>query len=214
MKTKLTKIKILKKFNLYTLHGFTNKLNLYYTYYKKYVSCKSLKTIKLLKTIYNLKHKKLKDYLEFNIYKLIDLLKLLKSRIDNILLEADLFITLNHIRQNIIHKHILLNNKIIINYSYIVRPTDIVHILNCDYKKVINIIIYNYLVKNVKIHVLYTKICKTFKHRKYVKNIIINKTCNIFANYICYKNFKVQINNYKNVCNASNTYLLNNETNY
>ncbi|GFE55970.1 ribosomal protein S4 (apicoplast) [Babesia ovis] len=211
MRIKLNKIKILKKFNLYTLPGFTNKLNFYHIIDKKYKVYKLLKHIHLLKTIYNLKNKKLKEYFEFNLYKLINLLKLLKSRADNILVESNLFLTLNNIRQNITHKKVLLNNKTIINYSYIVRINDILHILNIDIKKIINIIVYNFFFKNLNILHLYTKIYKTFKYRKSIKNILICKTCTIFNSYICYKNFKVQINLYNDVQNIANNYILNSD---
>ncbi|EDO05095.1 Ribosomal protein S4 superfamily protein (apicoplast) [Babesia bovis T2Bo] len=197
MKINLNKIKILKKFNLYTLYGFTNKLNFYYSTTRKYISYKLVKNIQILKTIYNLKNKRLNNYLEYNIYKLIDFLKILKSRVDYILLESELFLTLNHIRQNIIHRHILLNNKTIINYSYIISTNDIIHLLNFDINKTINIIIYNFLFKNLKAYYTYRNICKKFKNKKYIKTIVVNKNSILFGNYVCYKNFKVLINSYK-----------------
>nr|APQ42875.1 hypothetical protein BXAP_01 [Babesia sp. Xinjiang]QAX26965.1 ribosomal protein S4 [Babesia sp. Xinjiang]QAX26995.1 ribosomal protein S4 [Babesia sp. Dunhuang] len=209
MNIKFNKIKLLKKFNLYTLYGFTNKLNLHYAHNKKYTVHKLIKNIQLLKILYKLKNKRIKDYLEFNIYKLINLLKLLNSRIDHILLESNLFITLNNIRQHIVHRHILLNNKIVINYSYVAKNNDILHILNFNKLYVINTIIYNYIYKNLKTYIIRNKIDKCFNNKQYVKYILLNNNCTIFTKYTCYKTFKVYINSYKTIKNTVDTYMLN-----
>nr|QKG04090.1 ribosomal protein S4 [Babesia gibsoni] len=204
----LNKIKILKKLNLYTFYGFTNKFNLYYTLNKTQIIYKLVKNIKLLKILYNLKHKKLKIYLSLNIYKLIKLLKILKSRIDNILFKSNLFLTLNNLRQYIIHKHILLNNKIIQNFSYIINNNDIIYILNLNIKILINNIIYNYFIKTLKINLLNNKIFKLFKYRKYLKYIILYNNYTFINNSICYKTFKLKININNNINNIINSSIL------
>nr|QAX27025.1 ribosomal protein S4 [Babesia motasi]QAX27056.1 ribosomal protein S4 [Babesia motasi] len=209
MTIKFNKIKILKKFNAYTLYGFTTKFNLYYKYNKKFNIYKVIKHIQILKLLYNLKHKKLKIYLEFNIYKLIKLLKLLKSRIDSVLFDSNLFLTLNNIRQHVSHKHILLNNKIIKNSSYIIKSSDILHIIKLDIKLILNTLIYNYLIKNLKSTMLYNKIYRLFKYRSYIKNILLYHDYTLFNYSICYKDLKLKININKSLYSSINTDILN-----
>ncbi|GIX66472.1 hypothetical protein BcabD6B2_59090 (apicoplast) [Babesia caballi] len=209
MQKKHNKIKILKKFNLCTLHGLTNKFNLYYKNYKKFTGYKLTKNIQLLKILYNLKNKQL-TLQEFNISYFTNITKSLKFRVDSILLESNLFKTLNSARQYISHKHILLNNKIIINCGYKVKNSDILHSLNFTDNIYLSNIIYNHINKNLKTHSVYNNIYKIFKRRKkYSKNIIMYNDFTVFSNIICYKNLKIQINIKNKIFRPVNSGIIN-----
>nr|AXX76215.1 ribosomal protein S4 [Babesia duncani] len=196
------KFKILKKFNIYTLYEFTTKINIYYNTYNNYKLYKLPKQINILRILYKLNKKKIKYYLsKFTITKLIYLLKILKSRLDFILFNSNFFLTLNHARQNILHKHILVDNKIIINYSYMIKNNNIIYIYNRYINLLKNILIYNYIIRNIYINIIESKINKIISLINFKYSIKVIKSFNIllFDSTICYKTFKIKINNNYNI---------------
>ncbi|UVC53067.1 ribosomal protein S4 (apicoplast) [Theileria orientalis] len=212
MSYNIKKLKILKKFNLRNLYGFTNKFNFMLKF--KHINNKKeyykLPTnIKILKILYDIKIKKLKYYFKkFLVFNLYNFLKTIQLRLDFILLNFNLCTTINQAKQYISHKHILINNKIARRSSYCVKNNDIIHFNNTFYKNIKKIFIYNYLINNLKFDNIKKNTYKSkLLNNKTIKKLFLKLDTNNYNNILCSKQLKLKINNTNPINIVYNKYL-------
>ncbi|EKX71960.1 conserved hypothetical protein (apicoplast) [Theileria equi strain WA] len=190
-----SKLKILKKFNLFGVSFYTTKFNLalnsvgkgsrdsFYCFFKSFV------------VAYNLLASKVNiDRFRERFMDVLKFFKTLKSRLDSILIRSGLFLTINQVRQSVSHGHVFVNSTVARTSAYIVRDLDVIHMGNISGNVFKLSLFYNSLFNVVSGDFLYSRVIKHVRSNSGVKELLVGATFRSYGLTVCVKSFKVKVN--------------------